>query len=212
MRRLHILIPAMMLLGTACPGAETTATVDQSGNVTTASASQPPPSVPGLYTIRPDGFALIHGWDDATTTAPKEPRILSTIPFDILGGDSVRGAGFYIESAPNISQPIDLPKTEASFRFFVMARIAQHELPRFQVHLKDAEGVEKPEVLYDGFIQSLGRWRVVAPIPERFRGKFGIVELRVLNASPVEQKRTVFVDPVQIIEGTSQRSGSGLMD
>jgi hypothetical protein len=67
-------------------------------------------------------------------------------------------------------------------------------------------------VIYDGFIQSLGRWRAVAPIPEAFRGRFGIVEIQVPNASQVEQKRTIFVEAVEIIHGTEQKSGSGLMD
>jgi hypothetical protein len=134
------------------------------------------------------------------------------IPFEVLGGANVRGNGFYVESTPVVSQPIDLPKESASFRFSVLARIAHHELPRMRVILRDAEGQLPETVIHDGFIQSLGRWRVVAPIPPEFRGRFGIVEIQVPNASQVDQKRTIFVDPVEIIAGTDQKTGSGLMD
>lgn len=177
---------------------------------TTPTVTMPPASMDGLYTIRADGKAMLHGWDDRTSVP--EPRVLSVVPFDVLGGSNVRGTGFWIESEPIISQPIDLPKESSSFRFFVQARIAHHELPRLRLTLKDAESAVDPVVIYDGMVQSVGRWRVVAPIPETFRGKFGILEMRLLNPSPVENKRTIFVEPAQIIGGTSQKSGSGLMD
>lgn len=212
MRRLILITAVGWSFGTLALAGETSTTLSASLLGTSATLLQPPPSVPGIYTIRPDGYAILHGWDDAATTVTPQPRVLSRIPLEVLGGEAVRGNGFYIQNIPNVSQPIDLPKAPASLRFLITAYVAHHELPRFQVWLKDAEGGGEPILIYDGFIQSLGKWRVVAPIPERFRGKFGIVELRVPNASRTEYERTVFVNPVEIIEGTAQKSGSGLMD
>jgi hypothetical protein len=165
-----------------------------------------------MYSILPDGTAYLHGWDDLPTSRPVEPKVLQTLPFSLLGSPSDRGQVFHVHENPLKSQPIDLPTSPAAFLFFAQARVAEDELPHLRIRLSDPQGEVPEAVLYDGYVQSLGRWRIVTPIPEEFRGRAAVVDLVTVNGINYNPIRAVTFDPVQIIEDTPLKTGSGLMD
>lgn len=180
---------------------------------TVQSISAPvPQEIPGLFRIQSDGLGFLPGWDDRPdqTTAPTVLGVIA--PESFGGGAAVRGNGFWLETRPAESRPVAFPEQPASLLFSILARISHHELPRIRIHFRPTSPDIPAAVVYDGFIQSAARWRVVVPIPENLHGQEAVIFMELLNFDPGENKRTVYVDPIQIVAGTDLRTGAALDD